>query len=147
MSATSLGTLGATRPGTAGPPLVWLRRLLALDAAVTTVNGLAYLALPGLLGRLLGVDAGLLTGLGVFLLLYGAGVGVLASRPAPPALGVRLVVEGNLLWALAGVAALVLGLPAPTTAGPVWIPLQAAVVAALAVGQYLTLRAAARPDR
>ncbi|GAA2411848.1 hypothetical protein GCM10010420_46150 [Streptomyces glaucosporus] len=84
MSATSLGTLGTTRPGTAGPSPVRLRRLLALDAAVTAVNGLAYLALPGFLGRLLGVDAALLTGLGVFLLLYGAGVGVLASRPAPP---------------------------------------------------------------
>ncbi|WP_425576397.1 hypothetical protein [Streptomyces glaucosporus] len=55
------------------------------------------------------------------------------------------MVEGNLLWALAGVAALATGLLSPTTAGLVWIPLQAAVVAAFAAGQHLALRAATRP--
>jgi hypothetical protein len=154
MSATSPATFGTIRPAPAALPL--LRRLLALDAAVTGVNAVAYLALSGLLGRLLGVDAGLLLGAGAFLLPYGAGVGLLASRPAPPAPWVRVVVEGNLLWALAGAAVLVLGVLGvpgglgvrePSAAGWVWIPLQAAVVAAFAVAQHLALRAVLRSPR
>jgi hypothetical protein len=151
MSATSPATFGTIRPAPAALPL--LRRLLALDAAVTGVNAVAYLALSGLLGRLLGVDAGLLLGAGAFLLPYGAGVGLLASRPAPPAPWVRVVVGGNLLWALAGAAVLVLGVLGglgvrePSAAGWVWIPLQAAVVAALAVAQHLALRAVLRSPR
>ncbi|MFP8886230.1 hypothetical protein [Streptomyces mangrovi] len=145
MSATSpetFGTTRPTRPARAALPL--LRRLLALDAAVTLTNAAAYLALSGFLGRLLGVGAGLLLGVGAFLLLYGAGVGILASRPVPPAPWVRAVVEGNLLWALAGAAVLAAGVLEPSAAGWVWIPLQAAVVAALAVAQHLALRAVLR---
>lgn len=145
MSATPLGLSTApAAPGASPGVLRLLRRLLALDAAVTAVNALAYLALPGTLGRLLGVDAGLLTGAGLFLLVYGAAVGLLASRPSPPPAGVGAVVEGNLLWALAGAAALAAGVLEPTAAGRVWIPLQAAVVAALAAAQYLALRAVRR---
>ncbi|MFE0425365.1 hypothetical protein ACFW15_23700, partial [Streptomyces sp. NPDC058953] len=44
-----------------------LRRFLALDAVVTGVNGLVYVAASGPVGRLLGVDSGVLFGLGVFL--------------------------------------------------------------------------------
>ncbi|WP_410535764.1 hypothetical protein [Streptomyces sp. KL2] len=142
MSATSPETFGTARPARSALPL--LRRLLALDAAVTAANAVAYLALSGLLGRLLGVGDGLLLGAGAFLLLYGAGVGLLASRPVPPAPWVRVVVEGNLLWALAGAAVLALGVLEPSAAGWVWIPLQAAVVAALAVAQHLALRAVLR---
>ncbi|MEE1941927.1 hypothetical protein V1L54_21385 [Streptomyces sp. TRM 70361] len=147
MSSPSSGALDAARPavrpGVAGP-LRRLRGLLALDAAATGVNALAYLALAGPLGRLLGVGTGLLAGLGAFLLLYGAAVGLLASRPVPPALGVRAVVEANALWALASGAVLALGLLEPTAAGLVWIPLQAVVVAVLAVAQHLALRAVLR---
>ncbi|WP_414720528.1 hypothetical protein [Streptomyces sp.] len=86
MSAASLGTPGTIRSGSAGP-LVRLRRLLALDAAVTGVNGLAYLVLSGPLGRLLGVDTGLLAGLGAFLLLYGVGSGWRRAAPTRPPSG------------------------------------------------------------
>ncbi|MDG9701414.1 hypothetical protein [Streptomyces sp. DH37] len=147
MSATSPATFGTTRPAPVPAALPLLRRLLALDAAVTGVNAVAYLALSGLLGRLLGVDTGLLLGAGAFLLPYSAGVGFLASRPVPPAPWVRVVVEGNLLWALAGAAALALGVLEPSAAGWVWIPLQAAVVAAFAVAQHLALRAVLRSPR
>ncbi|PJE93914.1 hypothetical protein CUT44_31225 [Streptomyces carminius] len=134
------------RSGGAGP-LRLLRRLLALDAVATVVYALACLALADPLGRLLGVDTGLLVGLGAFLLLYGTAVGLLASRPVPPVLGVRAVVEVNALWALASGAVLVGplgGLLEPTTAGLVWIPFQAVVVAILAAAQHLALRAVLR---
>ncbi|GAA2511548.1 hypothetical protein [Streptomyces gobitricini] len=124
-------------------PHTMLRRFLALDAVVTGANGLAYVLASASLGRLLGVDATLLLGLGVFLTGYAAGVGHLASRPQPPATGVKLVVDANLAWAALSVVALVAWL-SPSTAGTVWIPVQAATVAAFAALQWAALRAAGR---
>ncbi|MGW6271224.1 hypothetical protein [Streptomyces sp. NPDC055060] len=121
-------------------PKTMLRRFLALDAVVTSGNGLAYAAASGPLGRFLGVDAGLLLGLGVFLTLYGVGVGWLAARKSPPALAVRAVIEANAVWAVLSVVALFAWLT-PSTAGAVWIPLQAATVGGFAALQYAALRA------
>ncbi|NJP49848.1 hypothetical protein HCJ93_07120 [Streptomyces sp. SBST2-5] len=135
MSATQLAALARTTD-----PRAVLRRFLALDAVVTGANALAYLALSGPLGRFLGVDSTLLLGLGAFLLVYAAGVGLLAARPHPQALGVRAVVEANLAWSAASLAALALWLT-PSTAGAVWIVLQALVVAGFALLQHMALKA------
>ncbi|QEV21292.1 hypothetical protein [Streptomyces alboniger] len=121
-------------------PTTMLRRFLGLDAVVTAGNGLAYAAVSGPLGRFLGVDSGLLFGLGVFLTLYGAGVGYLAARKSPPTFGVRAVIEGNAAWAVLSVVALVVWL-SPSTAGAVWIPMQALTVGGFAALQYAALRA------
>ncbi|MBQ1091266.1 hypothetical protein [Streptomyces sp. B93] len=134
MSATHLAALARTTE-----PQTMLRRFLALDAVVTGTNGVAYLAVSGLLGRLFDVDSTLLLVLGVFLVLYGAAVGLLATRPSPPALGVRAVVEANLAWAAVSLVALGLWL-SPSTAGAVWIVLQALTVAGFAALQYGALR-------
>ncbi|MEV3973717.1 hypothetical protein AB0K68_37260 [Streptomyces sp. NPDC050698] len=134
MSAFQLAALART-----SEPQSMLRRFLALDAAVTGVNALAYLALTGPLGRFLGVDAALLRALGAFLALYTVGVALLAARRHPPALGVRAVVEANLAWAAVSLAALALWLT-PSTAGAVWTVLQALVVAAFAVLQHTALK-------
>jgi hypothetical protein len=135
MSALTFTTAPAT-------PLLWLRRWLALDALVTGANALAYLLAAGPLGRLLGLDTALVAGVGAFLLLYAAGVGLLARRPEPPVLGVRCVIEANAAWVAVSLAALLwLG---PDPAGVVWIPVQAAVVGTLAALQYGALRATAR---
>ncbi|UYQ65513.1 hypothetical protein [Streptomyces peucetius] len=123
-------------------PRTMLRRFLAADAVVTGANGVAYAAASGPLGRLLGVDSTLLAGLGVFLVAYGLGVGLLTARPRPPRAGVTLVVDANILWSLLSVAALVLWLD-PTAAGAVWTVLQALAVAGFAVLQWSALRAAA----
>ncbi|MGW3623482.1 hypothetical protein [Streptomyces sp. NPDC000880] len=138
MSATLLAGISRTTE-----PQTMLRRFLALDALVTGVNGLAYVAASGPLGRLLGVDATVLVELGVFLALFGAGVGFLATRRQPPQLPVKVVVDANLLWAVLSIAALALWFE-PTTAGAVWIPLQALTVAGFAVLQWSALRAATR---
>jgi hypothetical protein len=135
MSATPLATLART-----SVPQSMLRRFLALDAAVTGANALAYLAFSGPLGRFLGVDSALLLALGVFLAAYAAGVGLLASRRQPPALGVRAVVEANLAWAAVSLTALALWLT-PSTAGAVWTVLQSLTVAGFAALQYMALRA------
>jgi hypothetical protein len=135
MSTTQLATLART-----SAPQSMLRRFLALDAAVTGANALAYLAFSGPLGRFLGVDPTLLLALGVFLTGYAAGVGLLAARRQPPALGVRAVVEANLAWTAVSLLALALWLT-PSTAGAVWTVLQALVVAAFAALQHMALRA------
>ncbi|MDK1344986.1 hypothetical protein QNO09_17090 [Streptomyces sp. 378] len=134
MSAIQLAALART-----SEPQSVLRRFLALDAVVTGANALAYVAFSGPLGRFLGVDATLLLTLGAFLALYAAGVGLLAARRRPPALGVRAVVEGNLAWAAVSLVALALWLT-PSTPGAVWTVLQALTVAAFAVLQHTALK-------
>ncbi|MEU1935818.1 hypothetical protein ACH49O_09620 [Streptomyces coeruleorubidus] len=135
MSATQLATLART-----SAPQSALRRFLALDAVVTGANALAYLAFSGPLGRFLEVDSTLLLALGAFLTAYAAGVGLLASRRQPPALGVRAVVEANLAWTAVSLVALALWLT-PSTAGAVWTVLQSLTVAGFAALQYMALRA------
>ncbi|OKK04349.1 hypothetical protein AMK26_13315 [Streptomyces sp. CB03234] len=121
-------------------PQTMLRRFLALDAVVTGANGLAYVLASAPLGRLLGVDATLLLELGLFLTAFAAGVGHLASRPRPTATAVKLVVDANVAWAALSVVALVAWL-SPSTAGALWIPVQAATVAGFAALQWSALRA------
>lgn len=135
MSATQLAALART-----ADTQTMLRRFLALDALVTGANGLAYLAASGPLGRFLGVDSALLLGLGAFLLVYAAGVGVLASRERPPVLAVRAVIEANLGWAALSCVALALWLT-PSTAGAVWTVLQAVTVGGFALLQHMALKA------
>jgi 4-amino-4-deoxy-L-arabinose transferase-like glycosyltransferase len=113
----------------------FLRRVLALDAAVTAGNGLIYLVAAGPVGRLLDVQPDLLTGLGIFLVAYGAAVGYLAARPVPPSGWVRVVIGANVAWVAASLCAMLFGWLDPSTAGKVWIPLQAAVVAGFAALQ------------
>ncbi|MFC9585540.1 hypothetical protein ACFVJ8_22305 [Streptomyces yangpuensis] len=137
MSATLLAGFART-----AVPQLALRRFLALDSVVTTGNGLAYVAFCDPLGRLLGVGQELLLTLGVLLVLYGAAVGVLATRRRPPALAVKAVVETNYAWAALSLVALVVWF-SPTVAGTVWIPVQALTVAGFAVLQQLALRSVA----
>ena len=125
-----------TTTTTAPAPL--LRLALRLDAVVSGLNGAAYLLAAAPLADLLGLDAGVLRGLGVFLLAFAAAVWLVADRPAPPA--VRTVVAGNALWAVGSLAAVATGLGSPTTLGAVWLVLQALVVAAFAALQATGLR-------
>ncbi|MDN3252805.1 hypothetical protein [Streptomyces sp. MA25(2023)] len=134
MSTNQLAVLART-----AEPQLMLRRFLALDAAVTGANAVAYLALSGPLGRFLGAGSGLLLALGAFLAVYAGCVTLVAARSRPPALAVRAVVEANLAWAAVSLAALGLWLT-PTTAGAVWTVLQALTVAGFALLQYAALR-------
>ncbi|MFE9053398.1 hypothetical protein [Streptomyces mutabilis] len=134
MSTNQLAVLART-----AEPQLMLRRFLALDAVVTGANAVAYLALPGPLGRFLGAGSGLLLALGAFLAVYAGCVALVAARSRPPALAVRAVVEANLAWAAVSLVALGLWLT-PTTAGAVWTVLQALAVAGFALLQYASLR-------
>ncbi|MEU9603327.1 hypothetical protein [Streptomyces sp. NPDC048057] len=136
MSATTL-LAGISRTT---DPTVMLRRFLGLDAVVTGTNGIAYIAASGPLGRLLGVDSGLLLGVGIVILAYGLGVALVASRPEPHPAAVTAVVDINVVYAVVSILAVLLWFE-PTTAGAVWIPLQALVVAGFGVAQWAALRA------
>ncbi|MFE7192556.1 hypothetical protein [Kitasatospora sp. NPDC057541] len=137
MSAHTLNTARRTAPAPASVKA--LRGFLALDAVVSGGNGLAYLAFPGPLGELLGVGRSTLLELGAVLAVFGLAVGLLAARPQPPGLAVRAVIDVNLVWTVLSVVAMELWLE-PTTAGYVWIPLQAATVALFAALQFTALR-------
>ncbi|MEW9532066.1 hypothetical protein [Microbispora sp. NPDC049125] len=115
---------------------------LNLDALVTGVNGLAYLALAGPLHDLLGLSVGFQRGIGVFLLAYAVVVWAVGrpARVSPAAVGT--VIAANLLWAVASVLELELGGIDVNTLGAVWVVLQAVVVAAFAALQYAGLRQA-----
>ncbi|THC42394.1 hypothetical protein [Streptomyces sp. A1499] len=130
-----LGT-AATNSSAARP----LRLFLGLDAVVTAGNGLIYLVAAGPVGDLLDMDAGFLRGIGVFLTVYGLLVGLLARQDVPSAAATKIVIEANLLWAVASIATAIFGWFDPNTIGTVWIPMQALVVGAFAVLQISGLR-------
>ena len=117
-----------------------VRTALRLDAVVTGANGAAYLAAAPLLTDLLGVPSGALRGLSAALLVFSAGVWLVAARPRVSGAATEVVVGANLLWAAASVAAVVTDRFPLTTAGTAWVLLQAAVVAGFAALQLAALR-------
>jgi hypothetical protein len=109
-----------------------LRRVLWLDAASGLGMAVAHFGFSDLLTGWLGLPLAWLQVSGV--IVCGAALlsGALASRPRPPAAGVRLLAAGNFLWVAASVWAVWgAGLPL-TTLGAVWVLLQAAFVFGLA---------------
>ena len=114
-----------------------LRDVMRLDAAVTGANGVAYLAAAGPLSDLLGLDAGVLRVVGAFLVVFAACVWASAAAGGR---GARVIVAANVAWAAASVVAAIAAWGSPTTAGTVWIVLQAIVVAAFAELQVAGLR-------
>ncbi len=137
MSAAAVPVAGAARRDL-------LRLALRLDAGVTAANGAAYLVAAGALAELLGLPEALLRGAGAFLLAFAVLVGLTAARPAVPRRAAGAVVAVNAVWALGSVAAAVAGWGTPTTAGTVWIVLQAVTVAGFAELQVAGLRRAGR---
>ncbi|WP_069166257.1 hypothetical protein [Nocardia altamirensis] len=123
-----------------GPAL--LRMSLRVDAVVTGVNGLAYLALSGPLESLLGLDSRIGIPIGVFLTLYGLGVALISAPANINSAMVRVVIAGNAAWAVLSLAALVEGALDLNLVGSVWTVMQAATVGGFAALQYLGLRRA-----
>jgi hypothetical protein len=114
-----------------------LRLVLKVDAIVTGANGAAYLATAGPLEDLLGVDPALQRPIGAFLLLFAAGVWVVATRPVVPRNAVLAIASANALWLIGSLVFAATHASSPTTAGTIWIVLQA-----LVAGAFATLQAA-----
>lgn len=113
---------------------------LKLDAVVSGANGAAYLVAANPIGDLLGLSPSLLRGIGAFLVVFAAAVWLAGSRRTVDALAVTGVAAANVAWALGSLAAAIAGWGTPTTAGTVWIVLQALVVAGFAELQLTALR-------
>jgi hypothetical protein len=115
-----------------GRPLLPL--VLRLDALTCLLCGLAYLALAGPLADALGIPAGTLRVLGAALLAAAAVIALAARRPSRGMVGEVALL--NAAWAAGSLVVLLAGTWSPTTAGSVWIALQAATVAAFAAAQW-----------
>ncbi len=110
------------------------RPFLLGDATLTGVNGLAYLAAAPLLTDWFGTPTAWLRGIGVFLIVVGVGVALLARRRPIPRRGVFGLAELNTVWVVGSVVYAFAG--DLTTLGTVWTVLQAALVGAFAGGQF-----------
>ena len=118
----------------------FLSRVLLLDAASCLACAALQLGAPSILPALTGLPAVLLLESGIFLLLYGAALVWLARRTPIPALAVRLLVAGNLGWALACVALMIGPWVQPSAWGQAYLALQAATVVVMAELQWFGLR-------
>lgn len=138
MTSAAISRLSALR----GDALT--RVVLKLDAVVTGANGAAYLAAAGVLDGALGLPQSFLRAIGAFLIVFAACVWFTATRPAVNRNAVYAVVVLNALWVVDSIALVALGWYDPTTAGSVWVVLQALVVAAFAALQAYAVRHASQ---
>ena len=134
---TSTAAENAARSSTR--PDTLLRLALRIDALVTGLNGVAYLAAAPLLDDLLGLSAVLMRAVGAFLLVFAGVVWLIGARPRVSTRATEAVVGLNLLWAAGSLVAVVTDRFTPTTLGAVWLVLQAAVVAGFAALQLAGL--------
>lgn len=115
-----------------------LRGVLRLDAVASGALGLTAAAGAGVLDTLLGLSAPLLLGVGVFLVVYAAGLVALAARPAIPRPATWVVVLGNSAWVLMSLGLAVGAWEQLTALGVVVVVAQAAAVAVFADLQWAT---------
>ena len=89
-------------------PSTFLRRALSLDAITSGAVALLQLAAGGVLANLFALPRAVLTESGLFLVVYVALLVAMARAKRLPVALVKLVIAGNLAWAL-GCAALAIG--------------------------------------
>lgn len=118
----------------------FLRFALIADAAASGALGLGLAALAGPLSGLLGLPEALPRYVGIFLIVWAAGVLWLGTRARPARRAVWAVIAVNAVWALDSVLLLLSGWIAPTALGVAFILVQAAAVAVFAEIQYVGLR-------
>lgn len=120
-------------------PSPLLRLALYTDAVGSGAVGVLMLAGAGVLTGPLGLPAGLLQGVGLFVLLYAAGIAWLAARPALPAWVYGAVIGLNLVWAADSLLLLASGWVAPTALGVAFILGHTATGAGFGAAQWLGL--------
>jgi hypothetical protein len=121
-----------------------LRTVLFFDAATCAVMGTALMLGAGPIASLTLIPPSLLYYAGLMLLPIAAFMALVALPANPPALGVWLVILGNIGWVIASVALIFGDWIAPNTLGILFIGAQAAAVALLAALEYGGLTSARR---
>ena len=114
----------------AAPGRLTIRFALGVDAVLSGANGVAYLVLGGPLGDLFGLPADTLRIIGALFVVYAGVLALMMRRPG--SVGVAAVIVGNAAWVVVSLGAAFAGWQDPTTAGTVWIVLQALLVAGFA---------------
>ncbi|MBO0872299.1 MAG: hypothetical protein J2P19_02790 [Pseudonocardia sp.] len=124
-----------------------LRPLLTVNGAANVAGGAALAPLASTLDAPTGLPAGLLVGIGVFYLAYGAAMWYVATRPRPRAVTILALIAVNALWALCCLFTLTTDLAHPTTLGSLLLAAEAATVTGLAALQLAAYRRGGTPDR
>ena len=133
-------------PETDSRSVITLKNVLLLDAVLTAINGVVFVAGAAVLDGLLGPAAWIIVAIGAFMLVYATVITWLARQRPVSRLAVALVADGNLTWAVVSVAVVAYGWLGLTTAGTVWTFIQAGLVAAFAVLQIIAVRRAGREN-
>ena len=120
-----------------------LRRALAADALASGALGALLAAAATPLAPLLGLPGALLRPVGLFLVVFAAGLGWLCTRRHRAPAMVWTVVIGNALWVLASLALAFDSPLRPTMLGVLVVVGQAAAVAVLTALEYAGLRSGA----
>jgi hypothetical protein len=121
-----------------------LRTVIAADAVACGLMGAGFTFDASLLAGPLGLSPAVMQPVGLFLLVYAAGLAVLAARPVLPRRAVWVLVAFNLAWAVESLAAVALGLVQPTPLGVGFVVAQAAAAVVVADLQYVILRRSRR---
>ncbi|WP_017591574.1 hypothetical protein [Nocardiopsis potens] len=119
-----------------------LRIWLGADAAACAASGVLLAAASPWLPALLGYPAAFLVPAGVFLVLFGAWLGAMASGRGLSRTAVRAAVAANAAWVAGSLALALSGAFGPTLLGTAFVLVQAAAVAVIAWGEAAALRGA-----
>jgi hypothetical protein len=120
---------------------LFLKRVLLLDAASCLGMGAALVAGAAPLAQPLGLPAALLGGAGVALIPIGLFMAFVATRAAPSALLVWLIILGNVGWAAQSFGLIAVS-PTISALGLAFVAGQAAFVSLIAALEYAGLRRA-----
>lgn len=121
-------------------PSPLLRNILLLDGASCIAAGLLMAIGASLLAGLLALPGSLLLGAGVFLVVFGAGVLIVARQQAVATAAVMAIIACNIVWAVESAAVLLAGAVSPNAFGIAFVLAQAFWVAALASVQIVLLK-------
>ncbi|MGC2940180.1 MULTISPECIES: hypothetical protein [unclassified Brevibacterium] len=134
-----MNTITSTPHPTIPEKVTLLRTTLLLDAAITGVNGLAYLILPAQLATVFGTPALFLMAAGGFLFCCAIVFLLIGRASRIPSWGVWFAILVNTAWAVASIV-FVLTSDWLTQIGQLWGVLQALVVFGFGIAQLLGWR-------
>ncbi|MCW4353689.1 hypothetical protein ONR57_10315 [Hoyosella sp. YIM 151337] len=117
-----------------------MRATLQLDAVVTGLNGLAYVAGATVLDELIGPAAPTLVAIGLFLTGYAILVGWAGTRSPVNRRMAIVIAEVNAAWVAASLVVAATGALSLTTVGRVWVVVQALVVTGFVILQVKAAR-------
>jgi hypothetical protein len=121
-------------------PSNFLRRALAADAIFSGAGAVIFTLGAGELAPLFDLPEALLRETGLFLIVYAAFVGWLATRQSFPRILAGIVVVGNAAWTLASIALLFSGAVTPNLLGEAAVVAQAIATGIFAELQFIDLR-------